>query len=581
MPRVAPVRPVLALVALLLGLLAPGGLLAPAASAADPITTVTAPWVEGDAKSGRTLTAHLGTYAPADATLNVQWLADGTPIAGQTGPTYVVPTFPGGKRFSIRVTAARTGFTSTTVTSLQTGPAVSLLGTAKLENRALPTVSGEAAVGATLSTTNGQWSQAPTAFGYQWLADGQAVAGATAKTFVLTAAQQGKKITAKVTATSGSRTAAGTSDPTAAVAAGTVTNVTLPTITGTPAVGAKLTATPGTWSVADPTITYEWLADDVVIAGATAATFTPTATQADKQISVRVTAAKQGFTAGTATSAKTAPVDPAAVVNTKAPTVAGDAKVGSVLTADEGTWTPAPTSFAYQWLSEGAVIAGATAKTYTPVASLEGKRLAVRVTAKFAGLQDGVATSAPTAPLTAPAITVTGGPRVSGSPALGRTLIARPGAVAPSDVTVAYRWLRGDNPIAGANGSTYRVTTADLGKRISVRVEYKLTGADPVLRTSPRTAPATTRPTLFISKEPLSRSARITVSVRATGVSVVRGVVAITEGSRQLKRLKLRGGEASGIVEGLTPGRHRLRAVYSGDPRVAKRNAPIIVTVTD
>jgi hypothetical protein len=114
-----------------------------------------------------------------------------------------------------------------------------------------------------------------------------------------------------------------------------------------------------------------------------------------------------------------------------------------------------------------------------------------------------------------------------------------------------------------------------------VRVEYKKTGADPIVRTSPRTAPATTRPTLFISKKPGSRSARITVSVTATGVSVVRGVVAITEGSRQLKRLKLRGGEATGIVTGLTPGRHRLRAVYSGDPRVAKRNAPIVVTVTD
>ena len=66
----------------------------------------------------------------------------------------------------------------------------------KLRNTARPTVSGTRKVGATLTAWPGTWK--PTGvnfdFHYQWRANGARIAGATAKTFRLTAAQKGKRI---------------------------------------------------------------------------------------------------------------------------------------------------------------------------------------------------------------------------------------------------------------------------------------------------------------------------------------------------------------------------------------------------
>ena len=48
------------------------------------------------------------------------------------------------------------------------------------------------------------------------------------------------------------------------------------------------------------------------------------------------------------------------------PIIAGGAKVGSTLTADPGTWTPAPVGVTYQWLRSDNPIPGATEKSYPP-----------------------------------------------------------------------------------------------------------------------------------------------------------------------------------------------------------------------
>jgi len=65
-----------------------------------------------------------------------------------------------------------------------------------------------------------------------------------------------------------------------------------------------------------------------------------------------------------------------APTNSVVPTITGTAKVGSVLTANDGTWANNP-SFRRQWQANSVNIAGATERTYTPVAGQLGQTIRV------------------------------------------------------------------------------------------------------------------------------------------------------------------------------------------------------------
>jgi hypothetical protein len=75
-------------------------------------------------------------------------------------------------------------------------------------------------------------------------------------------------------------------------------NVTAPAITGTGAVGSKLTASKGTWNVSttDLALSYQWLNNGAPISGATLSTYVPDGDLAGKSLSVQVTATLGGTT---------------------------------------------------------------------------------------------------------------------------------------------------------------------------------------------------------------------------------------------------------------------------------------------
>lgn len=79
--------------------------------------------------------------------------------------------------------------------------------------------------------------------------------------------------------------------------------------------------------------------------------------------------------------------------NSVLPAITGAAQVGSELTASAGQWDVEGLSFAYQWLSDGQPVDGATDSTLTVTAALAGKPLVVRVTARADGRMDATATS--------------------------------------------------------------------------------------------------------------------------------------------------------------------------------------------
>jgi len=172
-----------------------------------------------------------------------------------------------------------------------------------------------------------------------------------------------------------------------------------------------------------------------------------------------------------------------APVNTAPPAVSGTPAVGQTLTASDGTWSNAPTSFAYQWLrcngggNSCANVANASQKTYTLVAADAGQTMRVRVTATNA---DGSAsaqsaqTSAVASGASSAAPKNTSVPTISGTPKVGQTLTAAPGSWSGNPTSFAYQWQRCDADIAacanivGATGTTFAVPPADLGYRLRV-----------------------------------------------------------------------------------------------------------------
>jgi hypothetical protein len=172
----------------------------------------------------------------------------------------------------------------------------------------------------------------------------------------------------------------------------------------------------------------------------------------------------------------------AAPSNTAEPTISGRAEQGATLTASRGTWTGTdPISFAYQWIRCGtdggqpdggncAIISKATARQYRLVRADVGSRLRVRVTATNADGSKTVASN-PTAVVVGLPMN-TSPPGVGGTATVGSVLTASPGSwTGKQPITFSFRWLRcnsagGECISIGANGSSYRLSSADVGHKI-------------------------------------------------------------------------------------------------------------------
>ena len=163
-----------------------------------------------------------------------------------------------------------------------------------------PTITGTAQVGQTLTAGTSGITDAEglsnVAYSYQWLADDAEIADATASTYTLTEAEEGKAIEVRVSFNDDEgNDEERTSVAMVAVAAAPAPNTAAtgdPTITGTAQVGQTLTV--GTSAISDAdgltnvAYSYQWLADDAEITDATASTYALTEAEQGKAIKVRV-----------------------------------------------------------------------------------------------------------------------------------------------------------------------------------------------------------------------------------------------------------------------------------------------------
>ncbi|HYF71880.1 MAG TPA: hypothetical protein VD864_03610, partial [Nocardioides sp.] len=248
-----------------------------------------------------------------------------------------------------------------------------------LVNVEVPAVTGTAKVGAVLTATSGAWRPTAVNVGYQWFADGQPIAGAVGATLKLTRARLDQQVTVRATASQlGYPTATATSAPTERVQPGQLRNVTVPEITGEAKVDGELTLSPGTWTPT-PELSYQWLAGDQPIPGATGLSLALGPDLVGRTISARVTATRTGYAAVTATAAPTLPVAEGTFTVTTAPTLRGTAELGQTLTVDPGRFTPSDgTVQLVEWLRGREVVA--TGPEYA-ITNLDlGSRISARIT---------------------------------------------------------------------------------------------------------------------------------------------------------------------------------------------------------
>ena len=377
--------------------------------AAFPISAM-AP-ISGTATVGNTITA--GGLTPAAATGAYQWqisatgnAADFTDLAGATSATLALSANELGQY--LRVSLTGSGAYSGSYISAAVGPVVYAEAAPVAGNVGS---TGSAQVGQTMSgyytysDLNGDLQGTST---YRWLADNTAISGATASTYLITAAELGKTIQFEVTPIALSGTLSGTavrSTASCAVVTADAPRANNVSISGSASVGQTLT---GSYTYSDSnsdpeaTSTFQWYADDTLISGANSLTYLLTLAESGKTIRFEVTPAAQSGTSPGAAS-KSAPT---AVVSVEemAPmalnvSILGTSMVGETLTVDytyldlngdpEGDsqiqWYASDLSDGSEMLmlagnSSRTAISGATARTLVITAALQQKQIDVEVT---------------------------------------------------------------------------------------------------------------------------------------------------------------------------------------------------------
>ena len=459
------------------------------------------PTITGTVQVGETLTANTSGIADADGLSSVeydyQWLADDADISGATNATYTLADTDEGKAIKVEVTFTDDGGNAETLTSAATD-AVAAAPAANSPATGVPTISGTAQAGQTLTANTSGIADADglsnVQYEYQWLSDDADISGATNATYTLAAEDEGKAIKVEVTfIDDAGNDESLTSVATDAVATEPAPNnpaTGAPTITGTAQVGETLTA--DTSGIADEdgltnvTYSFQWLADDTEIAGATSLTYTLVDADEVKAVKVEVTFIDDAGNEESLTSAATAAVAAAPAANSPAtgdPTITGTVQVGETLTANTSGVADADglsnVQYEYRWLADAAEIAGATSSTYTLADTDQGKAIAVEVSFVDDEGNDESMTSAATAAVAAaptPSSPATGDPTITGTVQVGETLTANTSGIADADglsnVQYEYQWLADDSDISGATNATYTLADTDQGKAIKVEVSF-------------------------------------------------------------------------------------------------------------
>lgn len=355
-----------------------------------------------------------------------------------------------------------------------------------------------------------------------------------------------------------------------------VRNTAAPAVAGAPTVGQALTAQGGSWTPA-ATLSYQWRVAGKAVAGATARTFTPAPSHLGRKITVRVVARATGYVNGAVISPASAAVAPGTLRQLTAPVIDGVAEVDRTLTLVPGSYDQALSSSSIRWLADGEPIAGATGTSVTLGQAEIGKVVTAEVTSRATGYRDAVAVTPATDPVLAGTIELARPYGIVGEARRGQVLSVDPGVVEPADAAASYTWLRDGEP-TGVTGERYRLRPADVGRRISLRVDLS--------RTHYRSLSVTTKATRKVATDARIRlraaggPERVVARIRvvAPGVPAPRGPIELRVGSTT-QTLRYAGRPLRVVVPDVRPGTRRVAVRWAGTALTSAATATTSVEV--
>jgi hypothetical protein len=427
-----------------------------------------------------------------------QWLrcdasgSDCAPIAGATAANHVATAADVGSTLRIAVTAQNAAgpVTSTSAATVVIGAKAPPVASVA------PSVSGTPVDGLELTAVEGTWTgTSGITRTVRWLRCDDTTLASCAPVTVsvparlrLAGGDVGKLLRIEVTATNPDGTTTATSEPTAPVAPAAPAATAAPTVGGVVREGQVLTAARGTWTGTAPiSFTHAWqrcTTDGCVdIAGESALTYRLGPDDLGQTVRHAVTATNAANTAVTAYSVQTATVTAGPPVAMLPPTITGDVpRDGELWTSTLGTWAgTAPLQQRRQWMtcsSTGAActpMVGQIGETLRLTPSDVGRTVRLEVTTEntqgtIKALSAASAPIAPAPPTPNGALTVSGELRDGAQVAIAGSWNGTP------QITFTYAWQRCQaladvcEDIAGATTASHRLTSADVGSRVRVRV---------------------------------------------------------------------------------------------------------------
>lgn len=334
----------------------------------------------------------------------------------------------------------------------------------------------------------------------------------------------------------------------------------------TPAVGDTLTV-----ECSASGLSYQWLRDNVTITGATSASYTVTADDVGKALSVRVIQAEDSagalYAGNTKTSEPTSPVtkqeqqspDITTISIKKATEGHADGSISGLTTDMEysvdggNTWTPVTgTSLTNLQAGEYQIRYAENAGKFTS----EAESIIIPIFSELNNTTE---------------LTINKGTQEVTTPTVGDTL-----TVACDATDLSYQWLQDGVSIAGATGTSYTVTAADVGKVLSVKVTQKedINGSAVLGRTKTSEA---TKPVIKQEQEAPSADGLTPSSTsQGTAEGTISGVTTDMEYSAD-------GGDTwikvtENPLTGLKPGTYLIRYAATADKAPSE---PVVVVVED